>query len=219
MLKICPRCKKEFRTNHSATTHCGLPCASADRTQIGKRTLMANGYIRVRAVTGWTYEHRFIMEQHLGRALRREEIVHHLNGVKTDNRLENLAVRTLEVHSGQDHPCQRQADKWETRPCAICGVPVERLKVCLERRPGQCVYCSRACANEGRRRPGTLILLRCAACGIEFSRPGGQVRSRPETRRHFCSPACQHKGMKGHPVSLETRSKLSTALKGRPRGW
>ena len=34
------------------------------------------------------------MQQHLGRALRHEETVHHINGDKTDNQLENLQLRT-----------------------------------------------------------------------------------------------------------------------------
>jgi len=40
----------------------------------------------------WVLQHRFIMEQHLGRKLDTCEVVHHLNGIRTDNRVENLAI-------------------------------------------------------------------------------------------------------------------------------
>lgn len=43
-------------------------------------------------------EHRVIMERHLGRALTRDEVVHHINEDKGDNRIENLAVMTRSEH-------------------------------------------------------------------------------------------------------------------------
>jgi hypothetical protein len=104
------------------------------------RTLLSNGYIGVRVPaghhlrfgSGYAYEHRLVAEQKLGRRLQKGEIVHHINGIKTDNSPENLEVEPSRFHHKVEH---RKKDAGRRLPgqenetilCA-CGCGKELLK-------------------------------------------------------------------------------------------
>ena len=76
------------------------------------RLITSHGYIAVRIPANhphawgaeglrghrYAYEHVVVMVRHIGRPLASGEIVHHLNGDQTDNRLKNLRVMTQSEH-------------------------------------------------------------------------------------------------------------------------
>lgn len=131
----CEYCGTTFRYpiyREESARFCSRPCrdmamvgGNAARWKGGRR-VQSNGYVMVlTAPKTWQLEHRVIMEAHLGRPLRDDEVVHHVipgKAGKSDNRIENLAVMDATEHARM-HSSQPHNTGWShAHPaCVICG--------------------------------------------------------------------------------------------------
>lgn len=103
-----------YCSTHSSRYYAGRPLnapVKPYKVPIGSKHDDGQGYIVVKVFDskdGWVKEHRYVMEQYLGRPLTSTETVHHKNGDRTDNRLENL-----ELWSTSHLPGQRVSDRLE----------------------------------------------------------------------------------------------------------
>ncbi len=69
-----------------------------------KKTFKDLGYktyyrYKIKTVNGLRiYEHRWVMQEHIGRILQKNEFIHHINGDTKDNRIENLMIVNSSSH-------------------------------------------------------------------------------------------------------------------------
>jgi HNH endonuclease len=123
--QTCPACGQAFQPKESTQRYCNRQCVRKAMQQRytrdnapawkGGRHHLPSGYVRVRAPShprahknGYVLEHIIVMEQTLGRHLLPNERVHHLNGVRDDNRPTNLELWRIKDPPGiraSDYHC------------------------------------------------------------------------------------------------------------------
>ncbi len=120
--KKCETCGGQFEAPHGKgfRRYCSRSCAQTGRVRAGEFRRdegaiqpHANGYLMEKRDGKWSMQHRLVMAESLGRPLEPFERVHHKNGERDDNRLENLEVWVSFGRSKKDPAGQRMADLLE----------------------------------------------------------------------------------------------------------
>jgi len=102
-----------------------------------------------RTKNNYVLEHRVVMENYLGRLLNNDEVVHHINGNKKDNRIENLEVFSNEEHA-KLHGA-RVGHKMVMLKCPWCQkvFSIEKRQSFLDKHNKyQCNCCSNECRGK-----------------------------------------------------------------------
>lgn len=126
---ICDNCKNEFDTykcyekRNYKHRFCSKKCEAefrklnnSFRSWKGGHLSKSTGYKYIRVNGKDIEEHRLVMMKHLGRELNSNEVVHHINGNKLDNRIENLQLISKSEHSSL-HGAMRK----KVFACKKCG--------------------------------------------------------------------------------------------------
>lgn len=82
--------------------------------KIGQLKKNNQGYMLIWTGNDWKFQHRILMEQKINRPLEKHETVHHKNGIRHDNSLDNLELWVGGIRYGQ---------RAEDVKCHHCGTP------------------------------------------------------------------------------------------------
>lgn len=158
MIRKCETCGKNFRTypvriRKGHGRFCSRVCGSAQRKK--ERTMHSEGYVMIKRPDhpranpwGFVYEHILVAEAH-GKVLAPGEIVHHKNGIRSDNRFENFEFMTNSEHI-KHHSLARTglADPVNFKRCRLCKEVKRRSEFSPSSNKGKPALnsCCRPCA-------------------------------------------------------------------------
>ena len=92
---------------------------------------------------GYVLYHRIVVENHIGRLLTSDEIVHHKDGNKRNNNIDNLEITTISNHA-KYHMLERGRIYAKIK-CPNCEtIYVKRKRDCIDKRQ---YCCSRKCGR------------------------------------------------------------------------
>jgi len=115
---------REMGLRRTAGPRQGIGSGDKNPAWRGGRRVKPNGYVLIWTSDGTKYEHRLVMEKHLGRVLATTEIVHHIDGDRSNNKIENLKLTTQSIHASIHAPetikavRKRNGYRSSTNPCA-----------------------------------------------------------------------------------------------------
>lgn len=163
LVRLCEHCGASVQSR--SAKYCSNTCVQQVRLLAGQIKRLAEGKVlKYKRPDGYfelylpdrtrVYEHRYLVEQLLGRKLESHEHVHHKDGDRGNNSLSNLEVLTASEHAKHHQRLEhfgKVGRTFETLKCSSCQELFERevRQVRHKRSKGQeRFFCSTVCAGK-----------------------------------------------------------------------